>query len=223
METNGLAGGIRGTFPFMVKVSNVIPIPVFEAAAASAKRLRKYAEQSIERSKRVAAEMESCPMLLKKLFRSDKNGLSDKDIVDNSMSFIIAGSDTTANTMTYLTWAVCKHPRVRDALVEELRSLPQDFTEQDLRGLTCLNNIIKETLRLYCAAPSALPRIVPAEGVEFLGHRLPGGTTVSTQAYTLHRKPEIFPDPESFEPDRWMNPSKEMKDAFMAFGGGSRG
>ncbi|KAF5878449.1 putative benzoate 4-monooxygenase cytochrome protein [Botrytis fragariae] len=222
IETNGLAGGIRGTFPFIVKVSNVIPIPVFKAAAASAKRLRQYGEQSIERSKRVAAETESHPMLLKKLFRSDENGLSDKDVVDNAMSFIIAGSDTTANTMTYLTWAVCKHPQVRDALVEELRSLPPDFTDQDLRGLTCLNNIIKETLRLYCAAPSALPRIVPAEGVEFLGHRLPGGTTVSTQAYTLHRKPEIFPNPESFEPRRWTNPSKEMKDAFMAFGGGSR-
>ncbi|KAF7949818.1 uncharacterized protein EAE97_003327 [Botrytis byssoidea] len=222
LEANGRAGGIRGTFPFMVKVSQVIPIPIFEAAAASAKRLRQYGEESIQRSKKVAAEMESYPMLLKKLFRRDENGLSDKDILDNAMAFIIAGSDTTANTMTYLTWAVCKYPQVRDALVAELSSLPQDFTEQDLRGLTCLNNVIKETLRLYCAAPSALPRIVPAEGVEFLGHRLPGGTTVSTQAYTLHRKPEIFPNPESFEPDRWTNPSKEMKDAFMAFGGGSR-
>ncbi|TGO70748.1 hypothetical protein BELL_0673g00030 [Botrytis elliptica] len=222
IEANGSAGGIRGTFPFMVKLSNVIPLPALKAAAASGKRLREYAEQSIVRSKRVAAEMESCPMLLKKLFRSDENGLSDKDIVDNAMLFIVAGSDTTANTMTYLTWAVCKHPQVRDALVEELRSLPPDFTDQDLRGLTCLNNIIKETLRLYGAAPSALPRMVPAEGVEFLGHRLPGGTTVSTQAYTLHRKSEIFPNPESFEPSRWTNPSKEMKDAFMPFGGGSR-
>ncbi|KAF7892845.1 uncharacterized protein EAF02_000383 [Botrytis sinoallii] len=202
IEANGSAGGIRGTFPFMVKLSNVIPLPALKVAAASGKRLREYAEQSIARSKRVAAEMESCPMLLKKLFRSDENGLSDKDIVDNAMLFIVAGSDTTANTMTYLTWAVCKHPQVRDALVEELRSLPPDFTDQDLRGLTCLNNIIKETLRLYGAAPSALPRMVPAEGVEFLGHRLPGGTTVSTQAYTLHRKPEIFPNPESFEPSR---------------------
>jgi cytochrome P450 len=162
-------------------------------------------------------------MLLKKLFRTDENGLSDGDIVNNAMAFIIAGSDTTANTMTYLTWAVCKHVEVKDALVEELGALPHDFCEQDLRGLTWLNNIIKETLRLYCAAPSALPRIVPAEGAEFLGYTLPGGTTVSTQAYTLHRNAKIFPNPESFEPSRWNAPTKEMKDAFMPFGGGSRG
>lgn len=207
----------------MVKVSSVIPIPVFEAAAASAKRLRHYAEESIERSKRVAAEAESYPMLLKKLFRSDENGLSDGDIVNNAMAFIIAGSDTTANTMTYLTWAVCKHVEVRKALVEELSTIPPDFCEQDLRNLPWLNKIIKETLRLYCAAPSALPRMVPSEGVEFLGYTLPGGTTVSTQAYTLHRNAAYFPDPESFEPSRWNSPTREMKDSYMPFGGGSRG
>lgn len=144
IETNGLAGGVRGTFPFMVKVSNVLPVPVFQAAAESAKRLRQYAEQSIERSKRVAAEIESYPMLLKKLFRSDENELSDGDIVDNAMTFIIAGSDTTANTMTYLIWAVCKRVQVRDELGGELRSLHADFSVQDLRGLPLLNNVIKK-------------------------------------------------------------------------------
>ena len=223
IETNGLAGGIRGTFPFMVKVSSVVPIPIFEAAAESAKRLRHYAEESIERSKRVVAENESYPMLLKKLFRSDENGLSDSDIVNNAMAFIIAGSDTTANTMTYLTWAVCKHPEIKQALVEELNTLPSDFVEGDLRSLPWLNNIIKETLRLYCAAPSALPRMVPGEGVEFNGYALPGGTIVSTQAYTLHRNAEYFPNPESFEPSRWNTATREMKDAYMPFGGGSRG
>jgi len=207
----------------MVKVSNVIPIPIFKAAAESAKRIRQYAEQSIERSKKTSAETESYPMLLKKLFRNDENGLTDGDIVNNSLAFIVAGSDTTANTMTYLTWAVCKHPEVQSSLVEELSGLPLDFSEQHLRGLICLNNVIKETLRLYCAAPSALPRVVPTAGVEFLGHRLPAGTIISTQAYTLHRNPEIFPDPEAFDPNRWSSLTRAMKDSYMPFGGGSRG
>ncbi|TEY87498.1 hypothetical protein BOTCAL_0001g00240 [Botryotinia calthae] len=161
-------------------------------------------------------------MLLKKLFRSDEDGLSDSDIVNNAMAFMIAGSDTTANTMTYLTWAVCKHPEIKKALVEELSTLPSNFVDTDLHSLPLLNNVIEETLRLYCAAPSALPRVVLEEGVEFNGYALPRGTTVSTQAYTLHRNVEYFPDPESFEPSRWNATTREMKDTYMPFGGGSR-
>src|SRR5699024_5842051 len=54
-------------------------------------------------------------------------------------------------------------------------------------------------------------------------HQLPGGLTVTTQAYTLHREPTVFPRPEMFDPSRWAAPTKAMKDHSMPFGGGSRG
>ncbi len=85
-----------------------------------------------------------------------------------------------------------------------------------------MNKVIDETLRLYSAAPGSLPRIVPAGGAILGGYHIPGGTTVSTQAYTFHRNPKIFPNPESFDPDRWTDPSREMRDAFMPWGAGSR-
>lgn len=53
--------------------------------------------------------------------------------------------------------------------------------------------VINEALRLHSAVPSALPRRVPPEGATLGGYYIPGGTTVSTQAYTLHRHRELFP------------------------------
>jgi cytochrome P450 len=65
----------------------------------------------------------------------------------------------------------------------------------ELENAPLLNSVIEETLRLYGAAPGALPRVVPSQGIIISGHQLPGGTEVSTQAYTLHRDPRIFQEP----------------------------
>jgi cytochrome P450 len=104
----------------------------------------------------------------------------------------------------------------------KLKRLPDDFEDADLRDLPLLNSIIEETLRLYASIPSALPRVVPAGGVTMSGYYLRSGTIISSQAYSLHRDPEVYPRPEEFNPSRWENPTKAMRDNFFAFGGGSR-
>lgn len=97
-----------------------------------------------------------------------------------------------------------------------------EYSDNDLQQLPYLNQTIEEALRLHPAAPSALPRVVPQEGATFAGTYLPGGSTICTQAYSLHRDPSIFPDPEKFNPLRWAVVTKDMKDSMMPFGGGSR-
>lgn len=97
-----------------------------------------------------------------------------------------------------------------------------EYSDHELQDLPYLNQTIEEALRLHPAAPSALPRIVPQEGAAFAGNYLPGGSTVSTQPYSLHRNPSAFPNPERFDPSRWAAPTKDMKDSMMPFGGGSR-
>jgi cytochrome P450 len=76
---------------------------------------------------------------------------------------------------------------LRKELEEEVLGLSQELTFDELSRGPLLNSVIEETLRLYGAAPGALPRTVPPNGVDMLGHFLPGGTVVSTQAYTIHR------------------------------------
>jgi cytochrome P450 len=118
------------------------------------------------------------------------------DIRQEAQSYIVAGSDTTAVTMTYLTHGVCSDSRVREKLNAELDSIPSPITDKSLRDLPYLNQVVNESLRLYTAVPAGLPRLVPEEGADFNGYHLPGGITVATQSYSLHRDPKVFSEPD---------------------------
>ena len=161
--------------------------------------------------------------LFTRIFKGqEEEKVSFQEILISAQGYIVAGSDTTANSLTYLIWSVCQQSQIRDTLTKELQTLPPDFTEQELRQLPYLNHVIDETLRLYSAAPSSLPRVVPGGGASLAGYWHDQGTIVSTQAYSMHRDPEIFPNPEKFEPSRWASQTKAMKDASMPFGRGPR-
>ncbi|KKK14137.1 hypothetical protein P175DRAFT_0512102 [Aspergillus ochraceoroseus IBT 24754] len=215
---------IRTTFPFLMRWNQYFPIPFIRSAAAASRRLAVYAEQSIQRYKNMISLNPTNPKqtLFTKLFDAGEDGLTDSEIRYNAHAYIVAGSDTTAVTLTYLVYAVLKHEHVKQKLLAELRELPVDPTDKDLRDLPYLNRVIQETLRVYSVVPSALPRVVPPEGATLAGHSLPGGTVVSTQAYTFHRDPTIWSNPDEFDPDRWINPTKDMKDSFLPWGAGSR-
>ena len=189
---------IRTTFPSLVKLSGLVPIPIFKRAAESGARMGQYSQQSIERYKNLIAAnpIDPKPTLFTKLFNAGEGGLTDFEIRLEAGGYITAGSDTTAITLTYLVYAVCRHKEVQEKLVAELAHLPERFADQDVRDLPYLDQVINETLRLYPAVPGALPRAVPREGANLAGYHFPGGVTVSTQAYSLHRDPSVFPDPE---------------------------
>jgi cytochrome P450 len=127
----------------------------------------------------------------------EKASLTDEDVGTEAGNFIVAGSDTTANTLTYLVWAVLKHPELQTQLEDEIAQLSDELSMAELEASSILNSVIEETLRLYGAAPGALPRNVPAQGMTVVGYHIPGGVEVSTQAYTNHRDPLMFSEPYS--------------------------
>jgi len=108
----------------------------------------------------------------------------------------------------------------------------QDFELPDAKkidALPYLQAVIMETLRLYAPIPGKEPRTSPyVAGGSTLGRfpDIPGGITVSAMPYTLHRNAEVFPEPEVFNPDRWLTSDaeqlKEMHRWFWAFGSGGR-
>jgi cytochrome P450 len=125
----------------------------------------------------------------------EKASLTEQDIREEAGNLIVAGSDTTAVTLTYLIWAVLKQPELQMLLEDEVARLSNALDLVELEAAPLLNSVIHETLRLYGAAPGALPRTVPSQGMTVNGYRISGGVEVSTQAYTNHRDPSIYPDP----------------------------
>lgn len=166
------------------------------------------------------------------------------DMVDQ----LAAGHETSALALTYLYYELSRHPEMQDRLHQELRTLnpclkwppAHDFTlpaAKDIEALPFLQALIQEALRLHAPIPGIQPRITPtvAGGVslgppgsknQFVG--LPGNIRVSAMAYTLHKIPEVFPNPEEFVPDRWLPEYTseaqmvEMNRHFWAFGSGGR-
>ncbi|ETS73331.1 hypothetical protein PFICI_14936 [Pestalotiopsis fici W106-1] len=178
---------------------------------------------------RDAANLDAANIFSKIRNEADKDEaqLTGLEMSVEAGSFMIAGTDTTSNTLTYLLWAVLSQPELQRTLEKEVGEIEEPLTDTTLERLALLNAVIQETLRLYGAAPGPLPRVVPSGGVELGGYHLPGGVTVATQAYTSHRDPRFFDSPETFDPTRWLTPgeranSETAKAAFAPFGAGSR-
>lgn len=199
---------------------------MFTEAVEAHQRVLGYAEESINRYYNLLASDPSRARLtvFTKVFQAkEEETLTFREMRNDAAAFIIAGSDTTANTLTYAVWCICQHPQVKARLMKELSALPENFTDDHLRNLSYLKQVIEETLRLYPVVGTGLPREVPEAGATLAGYWVPPGSTVCAQSYSMHKDPAVFPDPEHFMPERWEKPTKDMKDAMMGFGLGSRG
>lgn len=124
--------------------------------------------------------------------------VNDFGLGSQASALIIAGSGTTSTTLTYATWALLTHPAIRHKLEDELTQLPIDFDDVTLEKLPYLNAFVTEVLRLYGSAPGALPRSTPPQGIRIGHFFIPSGVTLTTQAYTMHRDPLIFENPDVY-------------------------
>lgn len=204
LEVAVMISGICIELGFLANLASILPIASIQHALATPLRVNAYGHQAIQNlrnhSTSPEAGKEGSVCIFSKMIDETKNsGLSDYEIEHEAANLIVAGSDTTANSLTYLVWVLLhpKHREIRNKLEAEFDSLPPDPTSAQLATLPYFNAVLKESLRLYCAAPGSLPRIVPAGGAMLAGYHFPGGATVSTHAYTLHRDSRIFHDPET--------------------------
>lgn len=139
-----------------------------------------------------------------------------------------AGSDTTAIALTHILYYLLKNPEklkiLRAQLDADLDPTVVVPTYTSVRNIAYLRACLDESLRLSPPVAFGLQRKTPPEGSSIQGTWVAGNTHVSVPAYIAHRDAAIFPDPESFIPERWLKEeAKEIQKYFIPFSAGSRG
>jgi len=164
------------------------------------------------RSRRSAPDLEGRDDILSMLVQSrydDGSQMTDDELRDELVTLLIAGHESTA---TALAWAFERLLRTSDAL-ERLRDEAQ--SEQDEYA----DAVVKETLRLRPVLPFVLRKL--AAPMELGGYDLPAGTWVAPCAWLIHRREDVYPEPDRFRPERFLERPAGTY-TWLPFGGGSR-
>lgn len=161
------------------------------------------------------------------LRQKEKFELKTDEIIANSGLFIVAGSETTATTLSGLIARLIWNPECYEKLTKEIRSAfatEEEITFKAITKLTYLNACIEETLRVHPPVPAGPPRSVPPGGDTVDGIWIPGGATVSVGQWSSCHDPANFRNPDEFLPERWIDPSydTDVKKALQPFSVGPR-
>lgn len=158
-------------------------------------------------------------------------------VAAETLDHMIAGNELIGVTLSYLVWEVSLHPEMHRRLHEEIKTCfetkrPTSETSsllpsgQIIDSLPILDAVLQETMRLHPAGFGPFPRVVPAGGAQIEGVAVPAGTVVAASVYPLHRNAAVFPEPDDWKPERWLNASEEQRRDmlrwFWAFGSGGR-
>ncbi|HEX2054803.1 MAG TPA: cytochrome P450 [Actinomycetota bacterium] len=151
-------------------------------------------------------------------------GLTDTEVRDQVLIFLLAGHETTATSLTFTMHLLGLHPteqqKVRDEATRVLDGrLPK---VEDTRELAYTNMAVKEAMRIYPAV-YVIPRLVEKTD-EIGGYLIPSGAVATVSPWVTHRHPDFWEDPERFDPERF-TPDKERarhRYAYFPFGGGPR-
>lgn len=152
--------------------------------------------------------------------------LPNEHIPAYMVEMLAAGSSTTSATVAFACFMLARSRDAQDKLRQELcQALPDsdDIDPRKTMDLPYLEAVLKETMRMFPMIPGPLERHLGRE-IVVQGQVIPPGIVASTAAYTQGRLPEVFPDPESWMPDRWVGAKdrERMELNWIPFGTGSR-
>lgn len=159
---------------------------------------------------------------------TDEEGaaLTDSQIRDEVMTLLFAGHDTTTSTVAFMFYELAHHPEAVARLVREQDSILAGSAPEASQlmgtGLPYLEMVLDETLRKYPPAWVGPRRSVAP--FELHGHPIPGNVFVNYCSWASHHLPDVYPEPDSFRPERFAPEAKAAlpKGAYIPFGGGSR-
>ncbi|KAI0965915.1 cytochrome P450 monooxygenase-like protein [Xylaria arbuscula] len=150
--------------------------------------------------------------------------MSVEEMMSQTSSFVVAGSETTATSLSGTTYFLLKNPDSMAKLQSEVRNAfasVEEITGDSTASLPYLHGVIEESLRLFPPVAFSLPRYSPGAVVD--GHYIPEGTVVSVATMSMPRDPRYWHDADSFLPERWVGKGfNDEKKASQPFSMGAR-
>ncbi|MEM7332601.1 MAG: cytochrome P450 [Chloroflexota bacterium] len=206
----------------MVPIPPTWPLPVNRRFQKAMRTLDAFVYQMIEDRRQSTETIDDVLSIFISATDEDGKPLPDELIRDEILTLIIAGYETAASGMTWL-WALLAEnadifQNVRNELAEVLNG--RSPTLEDLPNLPYLKQTIQEGWRLY--PPSWVITRAAIEDDVIGGEPIAAGTLVIISPYTMHRHPTIWPDPNTFNPERFKRENERPRYAFIPFGGGPR-
>jgi len=186
--------------------------------------LAKLVAELIARRRRSGeAHEDFLAMLMAARDRDDETVMSDKELVDEVLTLIVAGHETTAAALTWTWYLVSQHPEITAALEAEAAATPQGVLSlAQAEALAYTHQVIQEALRLYPPGWLFTRRTVEAD--ELGGYPIAARTDVFISPYMLHRHPAFWNDPERFDPGRFagIDAKERHRFAYIPFSVGPR-
>ena len=143
-------------------------------------------------------ERDDIMSLLLQATHEDGSPMSDSELRDELVTLIVAGHETTANALAWAVERLCRHPAQMQRLTEDVRAGESAY----------LQAVIQETLRLRPVISIVLRRLV--EPMELGGRLLPAGVSIVPSIHLIHRRPDIYPEPNEFRPERFLETSEGL-------------
>lgn len=174
-----------------------------------------------ERRAHCDPEREDLLTLLISATDEEGNTLSDEELLGQVLSLLFTGNESTAASIAWSWYRVYGDAEIKAKLLTELNSLGNSPDPLDIIRLPYLSAVCNETLRMYPVTMFTIPRMVQ-ESTKFGDRQIDPGTLVTVGTYVIHHRQDIYPQPETFKPDRFLN-HRFSPYEFLPFGGGIRG
>ena len=229
-----LAGSAPGSeteqlsYLFNVLTEGFVSVPIkwgwtpYGKGLAAREKLLEYIDAAIE-NRRTNPTSDALSLLVQTR-DEDGNALTTEELRAQMLLMLFAGHETSASMLTSLTMVLPQHPDIWDKMREEQASLNlgEEISIEDTRNMPYLDMVLKEIERMYPPVPAGFRGVV--EEFEFNGYRIPEGWTAIYMTNAAHRDPDVFTNPDDFDPDRFSPERDEGNVPFslVGFGGGAR-
>jgi cytochrome P450 len=201
-----------------------LPTPARRRASAASDTLHRLADEILQACR--ADPTRDAPLVQALIAATDPDtgrALSDDEIRDELIVFMLAGHDTTATMLSYALWALGHHRDMQEQVRAEAIAIGErELTPDDVPALGYTVQVLHEALRL--CPPGAATSRMAMKDIEVDGYRVEAGTMLIVGIYALHRDPALWDHPLTFDPDRFSPHNSNGRDRwqYLPFGAGPR-